>query len=234
MHLDVDALPSCCDASIALAQDLGGLHRCPVCGECYEGDRPSHVDLVARRAVPLREVLDDVGLALQWAREHQRDTLAPRPSALATLQGRRSVPADEDATWASTSALWRLITSPGSRVGRRARASFTDALLRYCADTTRVEVDVDWDRARALAGRLDALAIVHRSVLVCVARRCRRDTAWDLAAIAAADGCAPPALRARWTSTRRLDRAAPPPELAALAWGDEALRAAIDAWSAGA
>lgn len=236
MHLDVDTLPSCCEATIAIAQDLGGMHRCPTCGELYEGEggieRPSHVALVAHRALPLREVIADVVLALKWAREHQHDTLAPRPSALATLQGRRSVPADEDATWASTSALWRLITSPGSRIGRRARSSFTTALLRYCEDTSRDVVDVDWDRARSLASRLDSLPAVHRAVLVCVARRCRVDVAWDVAALAAADGCAPLAQHQRWTSTRRADRAAPPPELAALAWGDDALRAAVDAWSA--
>lgn len=179
----------------------------------------------ATRSPRLDDVIADVRLALRWRREHSSGVL-PRAarSPLARLQGEASG-ADRDATAAKTAGLWRLVTTPSSKVGRRARAAFVAALVEHCGEGPREDgADVDWALARALAARLAALEAPRRRALV-------------------ADACAPPALRASWTGVRRaagggeggrprVDRLAPPPGAEALAWGERELRAAVDAWAA--
>lgn len=235
MPLDDAPSPACCDATLALAAMLGGVHRCPGCGAVFEGDRPSHVDL-APRLPPLAEVIADVQLALRWRREHQAVAAPPSRSPLARLQGEAAV---RSTSTASAPDLWRLVASPESRVGRRARAGFVAALLDYCAATSRSDDEPDWSRARALAARLAGLDPAHASTLRALARRCDPGVGWSAAAVAVADELAPPALRAAWarppeTGRRgrpRVDPCLPPPDLAAEAWGEDRLVAALAAWA---
>lgn len=195
------------------------------------------------RSPRLDDVIADVRLALRWRREHSSGVL-PRAarSPLARLQGEASG-ADRDATAAKTAGLWRLVTTPSSKVGRRARAAFVAALVEHCGEGPREDgADVDWALARALARALAALEAPRRRALVAVADD-GGAVAWERAALLVADACAPPALRASWTGVRRaagggeggrprVDRLAPPPGAEALAWGERELRAAVDAWAA--
>lgn len=185
-----------------------------------------------RASPPLAEVIVAVQLALAWRREHDVDRAPPAVSPLARMQGRSSGTID-DASVSSVGALWRLVTDPDGKVGRRARGGFVDALLRHCEETSRPLDDApDWALARAHAERLSALAAQHRTALVALARRCDASASWETAALVVADECAPSSLRARWTSTRAraTDRTTPPAELSALSWGEAALREALDAW----
>lgn len=238
MPLDDAPSPPCCAPSIALAHELGGVHRCPDCGSLYEGALPARVDLSAvPRLPPLAEVIADVQLALRWRREHQAIALTPARSPLARLQGEAAVSSSSSS---SAPDLWRLIASPESRVGRRARAGFVEALVDYCDATSRDDEEPDWSRARALAARLARLARPHAAVLTTLAHRCRPDVSWSAASLVVADALAPHELRAQWTAPPstgragrpRVDPLAPPPALAAEAWGDQELRAALAAWGA--
>jgi hypothetical protein len=231
---------SCCDVARAFVVAEGRPAECPTCGTVYLPDdapdaaRPSRIETRPRRRTspPLAEVIAAVRLALAWRREHDVDRQAPPVSPLARMQGRSDGTTD-DATASTAGALWRLVTDPSGKVGRRARSGFVDALLRHCDETSRPLADApDWVVARAHAARLAALDAPHRAALVAVARRADASVAWDVAALIVADECAPSSLRVRWTSTRAraLDRTTPPPELSALAWGETALREALAAW----
>lgn len=245
---DLASLP-CCRATLALVEAGGSSAACPTCGTLFyvAPDNDVHAASGERasppppRLLPLAEVIPDVALALRWRREQATGAELPRAtSPLARLQGRSSG-ADEDASASTTGQLWRLVRSPGSKVGRKAREGFVDALVRFCDETSRPpEEEPDWRRARVLAEQLGRLEAEHRAALVALARRSGPAVGWDVACLVVADECAPPALRATWTQVRRaagvgrprVDRTEPPPEAVALAWGRERLTAALAAWSA--
>ena len=96
------------------------------------------------RSPRIDDVIADVRLALRWRREHASGVLLrARASPLARLQGEASG-AERDATAAQTAGLWRLVTTPSSKVGRRARAGFVAALVEHCEATSRgADADVD-------------------------------------------------------------------------------------------
>ncbi|MFO0607283.1 MAG: hypothetical protein U0324_29235 [Polyangiales bacterium] len=247
-----DLVEGCCAETIARVLSTASADACPTCGTVYlppddaandaAGDaRPSRVR--APSPAPLSEAIADVALALRWRREARAVAVGSARSPLAPLQGRSSG-AETDASAATTAWLWRLVTEPSSKVGRKARAGFVDALVRHCSETSRPDEDEpDWAAARAHAVRLAALERAHREALRAVAARCRPDVAWDVACLVVADECAPAELRATWTGVYRaldgagrprVDRTAPPAHVAARAWGDRELRAALAAWGASA
>lgn len=248
---------ACCPDTRAAALDALTAARCPTCGADHRPDNDDADDARASAEqalpavaavaclVPLREVIPDVALALLWRREEREGaTLRAPRSPLASLQGRSSG-ASKDAGAGPTANFWRLVTEPGSKVGRDARRSFVDALVVHCEETSRpLDEDRDWTRARQLGGRLAALPREHRATVETLARRCGPDVLWDVACLVVAHELAPPAVRASWEKVYqrptdaagrpRVDRLAPPPEVVARAWGDHALRGAVAAWAASA
>lgn len=245
----------CCEGAVTRVRETDLATQCATCGTWYLppdddpandlGARESAVELVAHvapRPPPLAEVLAEVELALAWRHEHAAVAGARTRSPIARAQGHASG-ADDDATALEVTGLWRLVTTPHTKVGARARTAFVDALLRYARDTSRDEdrdAAIDWNAARRHAETLASLDAAHRTTLTRLARRVVASVTWDVAVLVVADECASPALRARWVAVHRapgavgrprVDRGAPPPERAAAAWGDDALRAALAAWS---
>lgn len=233
MGLPATEAPTCCGAAIELVATEGIAAECQTCGLIYlPSDRVSDLEVRPRerRHAPLAEVLEAVSLAQAI---HAENDVAPRAglSPIAKAQGRAAL-ASADASEGTTGRLWRLITEPAGRVGRDRRGGFVDALVRYCDATSRPDTEeIDWTAAKRFEAQLDRVDAESRRVLTALARRCRPSVAWDAAALVVADELAPRELRARWTTTRSASRAAPPPELEALAWGEDALTSALVAWT---
>ncbi len=236
MGLPAPSAPTCCRAAIEFVATEGRAAECPTCGLIYlpdDSDRASDVELRPRERAPhapLAQVLEAVSLALAVRAEN--DVTPRRPlSPIAKAQGRTEL-STSDASAGTTARLWRLVTEPAGRVGRDRRAGFVDALVRYCDATSRPDTDeIDWTAARRFEEQLGRLDAESRRTLATVARRCRPSVSWDAAALVVADELAPRALRDRWTTTRSASRAAPPPELEALAWGEDVLTSALIAWT---
>lgn len=244
-----DSAPaSCCNDTLALVLSEGRPAECPTCGTVYLPDdagdaRQSRVETRPHRRAspPLAEVIAAVQLVHALRRETARPLTADAVSPLARMQGRSSGVGDAS-TASSVGTLWRLVTDPAGKVGRERRRGFVDALLRHCEETSRPLEDApDWTEARAHEARLAKLAPPHRAALVALARRCDASVPWETAALVVADECAPSSLYARWTGVHRaagamgrprVDLDAPPPALAALAWGEHALTEALAAWGA--
>lgn len=236
----------CCVATRALVIDTLRAAECPTCRTVF---LPPDDDVIAseppaeRPTLSLEEVLSDVGLALRWHREDATVCGPPSESPLARMQGYAAMASAASGGERQVGLLWGLITNPHTKVGRRARESFVASLLTYCERTSRPDpIDTDWTAARTLAGHLEALDPEHRQTLLLVARELTPTAPWEIAALLVAHVLAPRHLRDRWSLVHRaegrggrprVDATEPPPEIAALEWGDARLSAAVLAWSAG-
>lgn len=195
------------------------------------------------REEQLRAALAELALADLWRRDHDNDftPLGNASGPLARWQGRVvGREADADATGRQVLSLWDMIQHPSTKAGRFARAHFADALVEYCASTSRSTErdDVDWTRARSLAECLAEVSSAERSVLSTLMRECAPTSTWTEAARIVADAHAPPALRAAWSLAAgpgapgrpRRDPTRPPPDAERAAWGSDVLAAALGAW----
>lgn len=209
----------------------------------FDSERPSGVFDRDPREEQLHATLAELALAHLWQRDHDADhtPLGSATGPLARWQGRViGREADADATGRQVLSLWDMIQHPSTKAGRFARSHFADALVEYCASTSRPleRDDVDWSHARQLADMLARVPSAERSVLTTLARACAPSVTWSEAARVVADAHAPPALCAAWSLTAglgapgrpRRDPTRPPPETERVAWGSEVLAAALAAW----
>ena len=223
-----------CPTSIAQVQST----RAPVTCACGEEYRPATVSPPIRPTntpALLPRVLADLAAAARY----QRTAFAAAPGGpraprcpVGALQG-HSDGAERDASERQVTHLWGLVNAPGSRVGKRARAGFVDALLEHCEETSRPE-EPDWAHARACALRLDLLRDsnpdAHRALRALQTRVTER-ASWAECARVVAEALAPAALVTAWgLSTGRPGRPRADEGMDRVLWGGERLGLAVRLW----